>query len=42
MLALLMELGPHEDKELNPRPSGLITAAPPTELLCQTGGGRGN
>ena len=43
-LALLIELGPHKDRlklwtrwELNPRPSGLITAAPPTELQGQTG-----
>ena len=43
-LALQMEMGPHKDRgklwpgwELNPRPSGLITAAPPTELQGQTG-----
>ena len=43
-LALLMELGPHKDREklwpgweLNPRPSSLITAALPTELQGQTG-----
>ena len=48
-LALLMELGSHKDSEklwpgweLNPRPSGLITAALPTELKGQTGTGRGN
>ena len=48
-LALLMELGPHKDRgklwpgwELNSRPSGLITAAPPTETQGQTGAGRGN
>ena len=27
--------------ELNPRPSGLISAVPPTELQSQTGAGRG-
>ena len=38
-LALLMEMGPHKDREklwpgweLNPRPSGQISAALPTEL----------
>jgi len=48
-LALLMELGPHKDRgklwpgwELNSRPSGWITAAPPTETQSQTGAGRGN
>ena len=47
-LALQMEMGPHKDRgklwpgwELNPRPSGLITAVPPTELQGQTGAGRG-
>ena len=46
-LALLMEMGPHKDREklwpgweLNPRPSGLIIAALPTELQSQTGAGR--
>ena len=46
-LALQMEMGPHKDRgklwpgwELNPRPSGLFTAAPPTELQGQTGAGR--
>ena len=41
-------MGPHKDRgklwpgwDLNPRPSGLITAAPPTELQGQTGAGRG-
>ena len=44
-----MELGPHQDREklwpgweLNPRPSGLNTAALPTELQGQTGAGLGN
>ena len=43
-----LELGPHKDREkllpgweLNKRPSGLIIAAPPTELQGQTGAGRG-
>ena len=47
-LALQMEMGPHKDRgklwpgwELNPRHSGLITTAPPTELQGQTGAGRG-
>ena len=49
VLALLMEMGLHKDREklwpgweMNPRPSGLITASPPTELQGQTGAGRGN
>ena len=44
-----MELGPHKDRgklwpgwDLNSRPSGLITTAPPTETQGQTGAGRGN
>ena len=44
-----MEMGPHKDREklwpgweLNPRPSGQISAAPPTEPQGQTGAGRGN
>ena len=48
-LALLMEMGPHKNREklwpeweLNPRPSGKITAALPTERQSQTGAGRGN
>jgi len=39
-----MEMGPHKDRgkllpgwELNSRPSGWITAAPPTELQGHTG-----
>ena len=47
-LALQMEMGRHKDWgrlwpgwELNPRLSGLITTAPPTELQGQTGAGRG-
>ena len=48
-LARLIELGPYKDREelwpeweLNPRPSSLFTAAPPTELQGQAGAGRGN
>ena len=48
VFALLMELGPYEDREklwpgweLNPLPTDLITAALPTELLGQVGAGRG-
>ena len=44
-----MVLGPHKDREklwpgweLNPRPSGLITVAPPTELEGQMRGAFGN
>ena len=44
-----MELGPPKDREklwpgweLNPRPSGLITATPPTVLQGQTGAGCGS
>ena len=47
-LAVQMEMGPHKDRwklwpgwDLNPRPSSLITAAPPTGLQGQTGAGRG-